>query len=77
MTSRLLKMRPPWWRLTVDSTLSQVPRPDWKRHSMRVVGSTAGSAARKRRTSWTTRPRSPGWMWAESSVSSSSEASRP
>ena len=25
VTSRLLKMRPPWWRLTVDSTLSQPP----------------------------------------------------
>ena len=25
VTSRLLKIRPPWWRLTVDSTLSQPP----------------------------------------------------
>ena len=30
--------------------------PDLKRHSMRVVGSSRGGAARKRRSSWTTRP---------------------
>ncbi len=77
VTSRLLRMSPPWWRLTVDSTLSHSPPPDLKRHSMRVVGSSVGGAARKRRTSWTTRPRSSGWIRVASSVPTSSSASRP
>ncbi len=68
---------PAWWRLTVDSTFIHSPVPEAKRHSMRVVGSSAGAAARKRRTSCTTLPRSSGWMRAASSVPTSSSASRP
>ncbi len=54
-----------------------VPTPERKRHSMRVVGSSWGGAARKRRTSWTNRPRSSGWMIEDSSAPTRSSASRP
>ncbi len=77
VTSRLLRMRPPWCRLTVDSTLSQPPPPDRNRYSIRVVGSAGGPAARKRRSSCRTPGRSSGWISAASSRPTSSCGRRP
>lgn len=65
--------------VAVDGGLDVEPlaAPDRKRHSMRVVGSSTGWEARKRRSWWTTLPRSSGWMIETSSVWTRSSAGQP